>query len=211
MKTLTAADRTSLIRLASTLPKGSEMRKAILTGLQTASFDPLEEIYREPSPEEFQLRKRSRTLDLLTRSLKRASSVLGNPREVGKTFKKPDGSPWISGALISVTPPEDVSYVIPSRLDITQPSDPDFESSDPASVFFTQEYKPDRNGIVSRWYNEVGYTTRGGRRIVLAKGPWDQGRNAFAALQKALEKGPLAEIQRDTDDVWAKIEKLAGG
>jgi len=34
-KTLTASDRIALIRLASSLPKGSDQRKAILSGLQT--------------------------------------------------------------------------------------------------------------------------------------------------------------------------------
>ncbi len=33
MKTFTAADRTSLIKLASSLPEGDETRKAILAGL----------------------------------------------------------------------------------------------------------------------------------------------------------------------------------
>ncbi len=33
MRTLTASDRDSLIKLASSLPKGDETRKAILTGL----------------------------------------------------------------------------------------------------------------------------------------------------------------------------------
>lgn len=33
-RTLTASDRTSLIKLASTLPKGSEERRAILAGLE---------------------------------------------------------------------------------------------------------------------------------------------------------------------------------
>ena len=37
-KSLTAADRSSLIRLASTLPKGSEERRAILAGLQKAAL-----------------------------------------------------------------------------------------------------------------------------------------------------------------------------
>ena len=37
MKTLTAADRSALLRLASELPKGSEERKAILAGLKEAS------------------------------------------------------------------------------------------------------------------------------------------------------------------------------
>jgi len=36
-KTLAASDRTALIRLASSLPKGSEERRAILSGLQTVS------------------------------------------------------------------------------------------------------------------------------------------------------------------------------
>jgi hypothetical protein len=36
-RTLTAADRSALIRLASTLPAGSEERKAILAGLKGAS------------------------------------------------------------------------------------------------------------------------------------------------------------------------------
>lgn len=40
-RTLTAADRKSLIRLASTLPKGSSERRAILSGLKKqARFDP---------------------------------------------------------------------------------------------------------------------------------------------------------------------------
>ena len=37
MKTLTASDRSALIRLASSLPKGSEERRAILEGLKEAS------------------------------------------------------------------------------------------------------------------------------------------------------------------------------
>ena len=36
-RTLTAADRSALIRLASTMPAGSEERRAILAGLRTAS------------------------------------------------------------------------------------------------------------------------------------------------------------------------------
>jgi hypothetical protein len=36
-RTLTAADRSALIRLASTLPAGSEERRAILTGLKEAA------------------------------------------------------------------------------------------------------------------------------------------------------------------------------
>lgn len=43
MRTLTASDRVSLIKLASSLPKGDETRKAILAGLQvvkTAADDP---------------------------------------------------------------------------------------------------------------------------------------------------------------------------
>ena len=38
-RTLTASDRRSLIRLASTLPKGSPERKAILAGLSKKAFD----------------------------------------------------------------------------------------------------------------------------------------------------------------------------
>lgn len=37
-KSLNASDRTALIRLASTLPKGSKERRAILAGLKTAYF-----------------------------------------------------------------------------------------------------------------------------------------------------------------------------
>ena len=40
MKTLTASDRSALIRLASSLPKGSEERRAILAGLKQAADDP---------------------------------------------------------------------------------------------------------------------------------------------------------------------------
>lgn len=43
MRTLTASDRNTLIKLASELPKGDETRKAILAGLQavkTAADDP---------------------------------------------------------------------------------------------------------------------------------------------------------------------------
>lgn len=40
MKTLTASDRTALIKLASTLPQGSEERRAILSGLKSAVFLP---------------------------------------------------------------------------------------------------------------------------------------------------------------------------
>ena len=36
-KTLTASDRTSLIRLASSLPKGSPEKRAILEGLKKVS------------------------------------------------------------------------------------------------------------------------------------------------------------------------------
>jgi hypothetical protein len=36
MKTITASDRKTLIRLASSLPVGDDTRKAILTGLRTA-------------------------------------------------------------------------------------------------------------------------------------------------------------------------------
>ena len=39
-RTLTASDRRSLIRLASTLPAGSEERRAILAGLKQAADDP---------------------------------------------------------------------------------------------------------------------------------------------------------------------------
>lgn len=39
MKTLTASDRRSLIRLASTLPKGSKERRAILAGLSKAAME----------------------------------------------------------------------------------------------------------------------------------------------------------------------------
>lgn len=38
MKNLTASDRSSLIKLASSLPKGDETRKAILSGLKTAVY-----------------------------------------------------------------------------------------------------------------------------------------------------------------------------
>lgn len=41
--TLTASDRVSLIRLASSLPKGSAERKAILTGLKNAGCEKLPE------------------------------------------------------------------------------------------------------------------------------------------------------------------------
>ena len=41
MKTLTASDRSALIRLASELPKGSEERKAILAGLSRLNKKPL--------------------------------------------------------------------------------------------------------------------------------------------------------------------------
>ena len=46
MKTLTAADQTSLVRLASSLPKGSDERRAILAGLKAArgiGMDPIRE------------------------------------------------------------------------------------------------------------------------------------------------------------------------
>ena len=39
MKTLQASDRRSLIRLASSLPKGSENRRAILAGLKKARIE----------------------------------------------------------------------------------------------------------------------------------------------------------------------------
>lgn len=39
MRKLTASDRESLIKLASSLPKGDETRKAILSGLKTTSVD----------------------------------------------------------------------------------------------------------------------------------------------------------------------------
>ena len=39
-RTLTASDRKSLIKLASTLPKGSPERKAILAGLFSSDIDP---------------------------------------------------------------------------------------------------------------------------------------------------------------------------
>ena len=39
MKTLTASDRKSLIRLAASLPKGDKQRRAILAGLSKVSFD----------------------------------------------------------------------------------------------------------------------------------------------------------------------------
>ena len=38
-RTLTAADRSALIRLANTLPVGSEERKAILAGLKKSAGD----------------------------------------------------------------------------------------------------------------------------------------------------------------------------
>ena len=38
MKSLTASDRKSLIRLASSLPKGDKSRRSILNGLKSASF-----------------------------------------------------------------------------------------------------------------------------------------------------------------------------
>ncbi len=40
MKTLTASDRSALIRLASTLPRGTAERKAILAGLRKVSSAP---------------------------------------------------------------------------------------------------------------------------------------------------------------------------
>ena len=40
MKTLTASDRESLIKLASSLPQGDETRKAILAGLRISAFNP---------------------------------------------------------------------------------------------------------------------------------------------------------------------------
>ena len=41
MKSLTAADRKNLIRLAASLPKGDKQRLAILAGLKEAGRDPL--------------------------------------------------------------------------------------------------------------------------------------------------------------------------
>lgn len=41
MKTLTATDRSSLIKLASSLPQGDDTRKAILAGLRAASEEPV--------------------------------------------------------------------------------------------------------------------------------------------------------------------------
>ena len=40
-------DRKALIRLASSLPKGSEERKAILTGLQKQGADPFAEVMKD--------------------------------------------------------------------------------------------------------------------------------------------------------------------
>ena len=42
-RTLTSSDRSALIRLAASLPKGSEERRAILAGLKTAGGDYLED------------------------------------------------------------------------------------------------------------------------------------------------------------------------
>ena len=54
-RTLTAQDRSSLIRLASDLPKGSPERKAILAGLKKASYmtSDLEEAARRGDPKNF--------------------------------------------------------------------------------------------------------------------------------------------------------------
>ena len=44
-RTLTAADRSALIRLASTLPAGSEERRAILAGMQRVAWgDPVKDL-----------------------------------------------------------------------------------------------------------------------------------------------------------------------
>jgi hypothetical protein len=54
-RTLTASDRSALIRLASTLPKGSDERKAILAGLRKRAEDYLDTLVKtvERGPVEF--------------------------------------------------------------------------------------------------------------------------------------------------------------
>lgn len=53
---LTASDRSSLIRIASELPVGSEPRKAILAGLQKAAAVKAEEPYKEVEGHPYTLR-----------------------------------------------------------------------------------------------------------------------------------------------------------
>ena len=82
------------------------------------------------------------------------------------------------------------------------PRDGDFESSDPESVWFEQEYKEG-----GRWYNKVGYTTRGGRDVVVATGPWNQGRLAFAALAKGLDK-LLKKLEAEGDQISRDLQRI---
>ncbi len=46
-RTITASDRKSLIRLAASLPKGSEERRAVLAGLKTSRMEDMEKFESE--------------------------------------------------------------------------------------------------------------------------------------------------------------------
>lgn len=101
MKTLTASDRSALIKLASSLPQGDETRKAILAGLQqTASEKPARsvkyDIYEERNGKKTLLKNKSS----LAEAEKMADDPMGKYWGIiivgdnGKSYRFNDDNEW---------------------------------------------------------------------------------------------------------------------
>lgn len=166
-------------------------------------FDILEWMNHPQTPAEVKLQARSGVVSALLEGLRmRAGELRRGSRNLFR-FKIPNGEVWPGKGKMVAGPPQDVSAPV-----IVGSTSGKNERTDPKTVFFTEHYKPDRNGIVSRWYNEVGYTTFGGRRVVLTKGPWDQGRNAFKALADAIDKSIKRTLQKEEDGITVELDKI---
>jgi hypothetical protein len=79
-KTITASDRKALIRLASTLPVGSEERKAILAGLKTSGRDPKLDFPGFSDPD------RKAATETLYKKMEKFERTHGKSKEVSKVL-----------------------------------------------------------------------------------------------------------------------------
>lgn len=157
--------------------------------------------HQDKNPGHIRSEQRLRALRSLIPSLEMVSSVLANHRQVSRHFETEAGQKWPDPPTSGK---KDIVSYLPSRaFDQRLQGTTQFERSDPAWVFFTQEYIQG-----SRWYTEVGYTTRGGRRIVLQRGPWSSGLKCFKALQAQIQKKLLPPLEREAKTLKASLSKV---
>lgn len=171
------------------------------------TFDPVEwllqEDQRKKTPQEVHFKDRYNFLQALNEGLSTLFYDISSQRP--EEFKMPNGKRWPGEDKMGVTPPTDVmGRVLHPHIRVVG-----IEPKDPVSVFFTEEYKRDRNGIISRWYNEIGYVRHNGQRVVYMKGPWGSSRDAFAEMRKMLGK-LQGMVKQEQEAAYAQLEDIRG-